>query len=139
MSSFTSPPDLHVFQARVWEVARQIPPGKVATYGQIASLLPPPANMDPKAYLAFGPRWVGGAMAACPEDTPWQRVINSRGEISSRPGAKKQRVLLEEEGVEFDDHARIDLKKYRWEPDEAWCLSHGLVPPPVQTHQEALR
>lgn len=138
MSSFTSPPDLHVFQAQVWEVACQIPPGKVATYGQIANLLPPPVNMDPKAYLAFGPRWVGGAMAACPEDVPWQRVINSKGEISSRPGAEKQQTLLEEEGVEFDDRARIDLEKYRWKPDNAWCRAHGLVPPPVQTHQEEL-
>jgi methylated-DNA-protein-cysteine methyltransferase-like protein len=94
--------------------------------------------MDPKAYLAFGPRWVGGAMAACPEDVPWQRVINSKGEISSRPGSEKQRILLEDEGVEFDDRARIDLKKYRWQPDGAWCRAHDLIPSPVKTDQEML-
>jgi methylated-DNA-protein-cysteine methyltransferase-like protein len=138
MSSFVSPPDLHVFQARVWEVARSIPAGKVATYGQIASLLPPPAGMDPKTYLAFGPRWVGGAMAACPGDVPWPRVINSKGEISPRPGAENQRALLEDEGVEFDERARIDLNKYRWEPGEAWCRAHGLVSPSVKPHQETL-
>ena len=74
MSSFTSPPDLHVFQARVWEVARQIPPGKVATYGQIASLLPPPANMDPKAYLAFGPSGIDSYTPNSQSEYPPQSV-----------------------------------------------------------------
>jgi methylated-DNA-protein-cysteine methyltransferase related protein len=109
----------------------------VATYGQIAALLPPPGAMDPKAYLAFGPRWVGGAMAACPEDVPWQRVINAQGRISPRPGALDQRVLLEEEGIRFDEAARIDLKKYRWEPEETWCCEHGLVPPVRKNEQKA--
>jgi methylated-DNA-protein-cysteine methyltransferase related protein len=134
---FTSPPDLRLFQVRVWEVARLIPPGRVATYGQIAALLPPPGGMDPKAYLAFGPRWVGGAMAACPEDVPWQRVINAQGRISPRPGALDQRLLLEEEGIRFDEGARIDLKKYRWEPEETWCRVHGLVPPVRKNEQKA--
>jgi methylated-DNA-protein-cysteine methyltransferase-like protein len=53
-------------------------------------------------------------MAACPDDVPWQRVINSKGEISERAGAERQRVLLEQEGVEFDAKNRIDLKKYGW-------------------------
>ena len=70
--------------------------------------------MDSRAYLAFGPRWVGGAMAACPEDVPWQRVINSKGEISLRTGAERQRQLLEAEGIQFDDRSRVDLKVYQW-------------------------
>jgi methylated-DNA-protein-cysteine methyltransferase related protein len=53
-------------------------------------------------------------MAACPDDVPWQRVINSKGEISERPGAQKQKELLLEEGVVFNDKGRIDLKKYGW-------------------------
>ncbi len=138
MNAYASPPNLHVFQARVWEVARAIPRGKVATYGQIAGLLPPPAGMDPKAYLAFGPRWVGGAMAACPEDVPWQRVINSKGEISPRPGAQSQRTLLEQEGVEFNERGRIDLQRYRWEPEEDWCRANDLIPPPAKPRQETL-
>ena len=118
--TFTSPPNLHDFYAQVWDVARQIPPGKVATYGQIAAIIPPPGGMDAKAYLAFGARWVGGAMAACPPDVPWQRVINAQGKISLRPGAEEQRQLLEAEGVEFDERGRVDLKKYKWEgPDTA--------------------
>jgi methylated-DNA-protein-cysteine methyltransferase-like protein len=73
--------------------------------------------MDPKDYAAFGPRWVGGAMAACPEGVPWQRVVNAQGKISLRPGqgSSKQRELLEDEGVEFDSRDRIDLDIYGWE------------------------
>jgi methylated-DNA-protein-cysteine methyltransferase-like protein len=72
--------------------------------------------MDPKSYLAFGARWVGGAMASCPEDVPWQRVINSQGKVSLRPGGGgiQQRLLLEAEGVDFNDHDRVDLKIYAW-------------------------
>jgi methylated-DNA-protein-cysteine methyltransferase-like protein len=54
-------------------------------------------------------------MAACPDDVPWQRVINSQGKISPRTGgAEKQRLLLEQEGVEFDAKDRVDFKKYGW-------------------------
>lgn len=114
MSSFTSPPDLHVFQARVWELVCRIPPGRVATYGQIARLLPPPSGMDPKAYLVFSPRWVGGALAACPEGVPWQRVINAQGRISLRSEGENQRQLLESEGIKFDDTGRVDLHRFGW-------------------------
>ena len=65
MTSFTSPHDPIIFNHQVWDIVRNIPPGKVATYGQIARKIPPPEGMDMKAYQAFGPRWVGGAMAAC--------------------------------------------------------------------------
>ena len=137
--AFTSPPDMHVFQALVWEIVRQVPPGRVATYGQIAGLIPPPGGMDPKSYQAFGARWVGGAMAACPDDVPWQRVINAQGKISLRPGAEKQRELLEEEGVEFDAGGKVDLKRTQWSgPDEAWCRAHGLLPPAVRPQQGTL-
>jgi methylated-DNA-protein-cysteine methyltransferase-like protein len=83
-----------------------------------------------REYEAFGPRWVGGAMAACPPDVPWQRVINAQGKISLRRGAEQQRELLEAEGVTFDARERIDLKFYGWSgPDEAWLKAHGLAQP----------
>ena len=111
---FTSPPNQDAYYAHVWELVRQVPYGKVVTYGQIAKMLPPPQGVEIEAYAVFGPRWVGGAMANCPDDVPWQRVINSQGKISQRPGAQRQKVLLLEEGVVFNEKDRIDLKKYGW-------------------------
>ena len=113
--TFTSPPQRILFNQQVWQIVQQIPPGKVASYGQIAGLIPPPGGMDPKSYLAFGARWVGGAMANCPANVPWQRVVNSQGKISPRPGAEMQRELLEAEGVEFDERDRIDFNNYGWQ------------------------
>ena len=116
---YTTPPNQQAYYEQVWELVRQIPRGKVAPYGQIALMLPPPNGVEIEAYKAFGPRWVGGAMAACPEDVPWQRVINSQGKISERAGAERQRLLLEEEGIVFVKD-KIDLKKYGWKGlDEA--------------------
>lgn len=114
---FTSPPNQDVYYAQVWDLVRQIPYGKVTTYGQIAKMLPPPQGVEIEAYAAFGPRWVGGAMANCPDDVPWQRVINAQGKISQRPGAQRQKELLLEEGVLFDEKERIDLKEYGWGSD----------------------
>jgi methylated-DNA-protein-cysteine methyltransferase related protein len=114
MSPFAPPPDPKAFNQRVWSVVRGIPAGRVATYGQIAKLVPLPEGVDPQSYLGLGARWVGSAMASCPEDVPWQRVINSKGEISSRPGAEHQRRLLEAEGVVFDARGRVDLARFGW-------------------------
>ncbi len=110
---FTSPPNPQTFNEQVWNLVRQIPRGKVASYGQVAQMLPPPEGVEIESYKAFAPRWVGGAMAACPDDVPWQRVINSQGKISERAGADKQRLLLEEEGIVFAKD-KVDLKKYGW-------------------------
>lgn len=96
---------------RIYAVVRQIPPGKVATYGQVAEL----------AGLIGKPRVVGYALyKVAPEDKiPWQRVINAKGEISTsafRDGSDDlQRVLLEDEGIEFEGN-KINLSKYRWQP-----------------------
>ena len=114
-------PNQQEFYEQVWQWVRQVPHGQVATYGQIANLIPPPEGIEPKEYKAFGSRWVGNGMTACPPDVPWQRVINSQGKISKRPGAAQQRHLLEQEGVLFKND-KIDLKLYQWRdpsmPDE---------------------
>jgi len=93
---------------RIYRVVRQIPRGKVATYGQIARIVD-----------RCTARMVGYAMAALRgrTDVPWQRVINSRGEISIRSrgdGALRQRKLLEKEGIQFDQRGRVNLRKVRW-------------------------
>ena len=114
-SGFPSTPDQNVFRNHVWEIVRQIPPGRVATYGQIAALIPPLAGLSPQSYRAFGPRWGGAAMAACPENVPWHRVINAQGKISIRGDSENlQRQLLEAEGVIFNERERIDLRIFGW-------------------------
>ena len=108
-----SPPDPQAHYEQVWTLVRQVPYGKVVTYGQIAQMIDPPTGIEPQDYKAFGARWVGDAMAACPTDVPWQRVINSQGKISDRPGSQRQRRLLEEEGIIFVND-KVDLKRYQW-------------------------
>ena len=125
--SFTNPPNPKVYYARVYELVQAIPSGRVATYGQIAKLVPLVEGVDLGTYLRLAPRWVGGAMAACPDDVPWQRVINGQGKISSRPGMSVlvQRKLLEDEGVVFDEKERVDLGQFGWVPEAAWLKKHG--------------
>jgi methylated-DNA-protein-cysteine methyltransferase-like protein len=114
---FFSPPDPHGFNAQVWTVVRRIPEGSVCPYGAIARLLPPLPGISARDLEVFGARWVGGAMAACPEGVPWHRVINAQGKISMRDehARQRQRALLEAEGIVFDDRERIDLSVYGWD------------------------
>ena len=116
MSQLIFPPDQQAFASQVWEIVRQIPRGRVASYGQIAKILPIPAGVDGDTYLEFGALWVSGAVASCPDDVPWQRVVNSKGEVSEKNGmeAKRHKLLLEDEGVIFGVRGRIDMGKYGW-------------------------
>jgi len=114
----------------VWKISRLIPNGKVSTYGQIAGYIPIPTGVLPEDYKTNRARWVGFAMAACPSDVPWQRVINAQGKISTRKGAETQRRLLEGEGVEFDARDKIDLTVYGWSgPDAEWLRENGFNAP----------
>lgn len=100
------------FYTAVYHLVRQIPRGRVMTYGQIAVILG-----HPRAARA-----VGYALKACKgHDVPWQRVINAQGSISARGEVvrpTRQRELLEREGVVFDARDTCDLKKLRWEPKD---------------------
>lgn len=109
------------FKQQVYALVRQIPTGRVATYGQIAAWLTTTGVISTRGYRAFGARRVGQAMAHCPDDVPWQRVINAQGKISLQRGAgyEEQRLLLEMEGIEFDAQYRIDLKRFGWSGPEA--------------------
>ena len=123
-------PARETFFASVWKIARQVPPGKVTTYGQIAGYIPPPPGILPDDYRANRARWAGHAMASCPPDVPWQRVINAQGKISAREGAKEQRRLLEAEGVVFDSRDRVDLARFGWQgPSSTWLRENGLLAP----------
>jgi methylated-DNA-protein-cysteine methyltransferase-like protein len=96
-----------------YRVARSIPRGRVATYGQVAALAGRPR----------GARLCGYALSALRNtvhDVPWQRVLGARGAgragISLRDpiGAAAQRALLEREGVLVDARGRVELGRYGW-------------------------
>ncbi len=129
------PPSPEVFFKTVWAIVCQIPPGKVSTYGQIASMIPPDADITPSRLKNLAPRWVGTAMRKTPrgKGIPWHRVINSRGLISFPAGsaaAEEQRRLLELEGVKFDARGRVDWALVAWHgPDDAFMQRRRLLPP----------
>ncbi len=101
----------------IYKTVRQIPAGKVATYGQIADL----AGLYGKA------RVVGYAMFqvdTASDDIPWHRVINAKGEISysslREGGDYLQKQMLEQEGIEFNSAGKINLSKYKWQPSDSF-------------------
>ena len=108
---------------RIYALVEQIPPGRVATYGQIAAI---------EGHCTA--RMVGYAMAALPSgrDVPWQRVLNRRGTVSERSGGggtAEQRRLLQAEGVVFDPRGRVDFSHCAWPgPDWGWLEAHGYFP-----------
>lgn len=89
----------------ILSVVAEIPAGSVASYGQIARLI----GRDRNARL------VGKvlSMAHYYGKYPCHRVVNSAGRIA--PGWARQRVLLEQEGVQFKPNGCVDMKRYQWE------------------------
>jgi methylated-DNA-protein-cysteine methyltransferase-like protein len=99
------------YRERVYEIVRQIPVGRVMTYGHIAEILGE----------GYTPRTVGFVMhGADTKETPWQRVINSQGACSTGKmtvPVNLQQEILEDEGVKFNEKGRCDLKIYQWSPE----------------------
>ena len=96
-----------IFNEKVYEVVRQIPEGKVATYGQLARLAGSPGAA----------RAVGNALHKNPDPDhiPCFRVVNAKGELAGAfafGGADVQAELLREDGVEVVD-GKVDLTKYQ--------------------------
>ncbi len=96
---------------RIYEIVKQIPRGKVATYGQVA-------------LLAGNPRWarvVGYALHQNPAPgvIPCHRVVNREGRVAPSfafGGSDVQRELLESEGITFRKDGTVDLTTYIWRP-----------------------
>lgn len=99
------------YRERVYELVRQIPQGRVMSYGQIAAVLGE----------GYTPRTVGYVMhAADSEGVPWQRVINSQGKCSTGRltiPVNLQQEMLEQEGVVFNEKGRCEMKTFGWFPD----------------------
>lgn len=100
-------PGKHLYEL-IYDTVRMIPPGRVATYGQIARIVG-----------SCSAQMIGFALAALPEgnDVPWQRVVNRFGRVSPHGfgyGSLVQRDLLESEGVVFNSKDEIDLGEFGW-------------------------
>ena len=93
---------MNQFYQDIYEIVRNIPHGKVISYGQIAKMLGRPRNA----------REVGRAMRICPDDIPWQRVVMSDGSIAGGMFADMRKALLESEGVSFLPDGRVDMKHF---------------------------
>ena len=113
----------------IYDIVRQVPRGRVATYGQIARIAG-----------RCSAQMVGFALAALPAfrdretnaDVPWQRIINARGMISPHGfgmGSQVQRDLLEEEGIIFNEQGIIDLFFFAWD---------GVLTSPVRNRHDLI-
>jgi methylated-DNA-protein-cysteine methyltransferase-like protein len=97
------------FSTKVIATIKKIPKGKVATYGQIAKIAG-------KEHAARGVSWI---LHSCSKShsLPWQRVLNSKGQISfpkMTPHYTRQMYLLKKEGVVFRENGQIDMTKFQW-------------------------
>ncbi len=98
------------FRDSVLTFVARIPPGRLASYGQIALMAGYPRR----------PRQVGMVLKGLPEDTalPWHRVVNARGYVPSKGrwwGAQVQIERLRAEGIEVDEFGNLDLERFRWD------------------------
>jgi methylated-DNA-protein-cysteine methyltransferase related protein len=103
----------------VFRFVKQIPRGRVLTYGALAKTL----------RLPGGARSAGRAMAATPsgKGIPWHRVVGERGKILIRePYASLQKKLLESEGITILE-SRVDLKRHLWIPPGKSTLKSGAL------------
>jgi methylated-DNA-protein-cysteine methyltransferase related protein len=96
------------FRERIYTIVRQIPRGRVMTYGQIAALC---GN-------ARAARIVGGIAHFGDPDLPWQRVVNKSGRLASGyPGGRQGHKLhLESEGVKVNEDYKVNIEEVLWQP-----------------------
>jgi methylated-DNA-protein-cysteine methyltransferase-like protein len=102
------------FKDRVIEITRLVPKGKVVSYGQVATM-----TGSPRAAIQVG--WVLH-LAGDDGVTPWWRVVNKEGYISTKcleHSKNFQKELLERDGVKVNKDLKIDIKKYRWLPGQS--------------------
>lgn len=109
----------------IYTIVRQVPQGKVTTYGQVARIAG-----------RCSAQMVGYALSALrsqqEKDVPWQRVINSKGQVSAHGigmGSIIQRQLLEEEGIVFNADDVVNLEQFGW---------NGLLSTPVRSRTDLI-
>jgi methylated-DNA-protein-cysteine methyltransferase-like protein len=103
------------FSASVWALVRRVPAGQATTYGMLAECQ---LFDQPKRGGALAARAAGQAMARCPGDVPWWRVVHADGSMKGTAGADEQRARLAEEGVPLTVDGRVDWARVGgpWSP-----------------------
>jgi methylated-DNA-protein-cysteine methyltransferase related protein len=101
---------LDLLHTRIIHILKQLPKGKVATYGQIAALADSPRAARQVVWVLH--------THSQKLKLPWFRVINSKGTISlpKNGGFEEQRTRLIRDGVKVTPLGKIDLKLYQWQP-----------------------
>jgi len=97
------------FTLKVIKAIKSIPKGKVATYGQIA-------RIAGKEHASRGVSWILHS-SSISHELPWQRVLNSKGQISFPVMTRnhvRQMNLLKKEGIQFSENGQIDMTKFQW-------------------------
>lgn len=101
---------MNLFTARVIKIIRDIPTGQVMTYGQVAAAAGNPRSARQVVRILHS--------MSSKYQLPWHRIINAKGEISFTENNQKER--LKEEGIIFELNGKINLKTYRWFPEETY-------------------
>jgi methylated-DNA-protein-cysteine methyltransferase related protein len=96
------------FSEAVWALVRRVPAGRATTYGLLAKCQ---LSDQPKRRGAMAARAVGQAMARCPGDVPWWRVVHADGSMKGTVGTDEQRARLTEEGVPLTADGRVDWSR----------------------------
>ena len=103
---------MQTFTEKALAVIRQIPPGKIMTYGQVATMAGSPraARQVTRILHSMSNKY----------NLPWHRIVNIHGQIAVRDDESRffQRKLLLDEGVEVDQNDQIDLARFRFDPNE---------------------
>ena len=99
-------------RTQVFAIVAQIPEGQVMGYGQVGGFLQPPLSG----------LWVGRILAGSTETLPWWRVVGADGSLLVRKRdallAIEQEQRLQEEGVDFTEDGRVQMKRFQWKPED---------------------
>lgn len=95
---------MNPFYEQIYDIVRQIPYGRVVSYGQISRMLGRPRSA----------RMVGRAISCCKQPLPWHRVVMSDGLVAGGYHAELRREMLRAEGVAFLPNGNVNMELCRW-------------------------
>ncbi|ANU15490.1 MGMT family protein [Planococcus halocryophilus] len=103
---------MQTFTEKALNIIKQIPAGKIMTYGQVAAIAGSPRAARQVTRILHS--------MSDKHNLPWHRIVNKQGQIAlnDEEGRFSQRKLLQKEGVEVDSNDQVDLVRFRFDPLE---------------------